>query len=367
MAIPEHFLKKTLISLLLLVCFAAFANDKKADSGNDEEATKVYSAGHELYQKRDFYEAAKKFEKSEILAESPAIKANSLVARIGAWRMCNMIRRELECINTLLDRYPEYADYKNLSDRIYEIGDRYYAGEREPSFWHLRWIPFLHDGDKTIEIYQKALERAPFAPAAARTRLRLAYLLDKDGKVKESIVQLRELIKNYQSAPEYRYAILALAEELFILSENGDGDGSIIKEAYEMLKLYQEKFPQTPEMEWVRLRILRYQDAQAQRLYDMAEYYTKHDRKDAARRYLANVLSEYPQSESAPAAEKKLIELDPSFTPGDFTEPPESRLPNLRTYQMPHEATRVLISPATDPDTHFLRIVPDLKGPEIVR
>ncbi len=364
---PEHLLKKIALLALLLLSCAAFADGEKASAGNDEEAAKVYSAGHELYSKRDFYEAAKKFEKSEILAESPAIKANSLVARIGSWRMCNMIRRELECINILLDRYPEYADYKNLSDRIYEIGDRYYAGEREPSFWHLRWIPFLHDGDKTIEIYQKALERAPFAPAAARTRLRLAYLLDKDGKVKESVAQLRELVKNYQTAPEYRYAILALAEELFILSENGDGDGTIIKEAYEMLKLYQEKFPETSEMEWVRLRILRYQDAQAKRLYDMAEYYTKHDRKDAARRYLANVLSEYPKSETAPEAEKKLIELDPSFTPGDFTEPPESRLPKLRAYQMPHEASKVLISPATDPDTHFLQIVPDLKGPEIVR
>ena len=184
----EHLLKKMLFASLLILCGVAFAGD--------DEAAKVYSEGHELYQKREFYEAAKKFEKSEILAESPAIKANSLVARIGAWRMCKMIRRELECINTLLDRYPEYSDYKNLSDRIYEIGDRYYAGEREPSFWHLRWIPFLNDGDKTIEIYQKALERAPFAPAAARTRLRLAYLLDKEGKVKDSIVQLREIVKN---------------------------------------------------------------------------------------------------------------------------------------------------------------------------
>ena len=134
-----------------------------------------------------------------------------------------------------------------------------------------------------------------------------------------------------------------------------------------MLKLYQKKFPDTPEMEWVRLRILRYQDAQAKRLYDMAEYYTKNNRKDAARRYLANVLSEYPQSESAPEAEKKLIELDPAFTPGDFSEPAESRLPKLNAYQMPHEASRVLISPATDHNTHFLQMVPDLKGPEVKR
>ena len=136
---------------LLFLIFSAIAVPLFAD---DSDAVKVYGEGHSLYEAHNYYQAAKKFELAEELAKSSNIKANSLVARIGAWKMCNMIYQEFKCIDTLLGRYPEYADYQLLSERIYEIGDRYYAGEREPAYWHLRRIPWLNNGDKTIEIYQ---------------------------------------------------------------------------------------------------------------------------------------------------------------------------------------------------------------------
>ncbi|MBR7119099.1 MAG: outer membrane protein assembly factor BamD [Lentisphaeria bacterium] len=331
---------------------------------DDSEAVKVYAEGHALYESGAYYDAAKKFELVEQLADSPAIKANSLVARIGAWKMCKMIFREFECINSLLTGYPEYSDYKLLSERIYEIGDRYYAGEREPAFWHLRWVPWLNDGDKTIEIYTKALERAPFSPSASRARLRLAYIYDKDGKVKESIVQLKRIISDHPKSEEYKYALLALAEALFISAEKGDGDGRLVQEAYDVLKTYEEKYPSSSEMSWVKRRILQYYDMQAQRLYDMAEYYEKNDRKDASKRYYADILAKYPQSKVSENAEKRLIELDPAFVPDGSVVEKESRLAELRAYKIPEEATRMLISPATDVNTHYLQPVMDLKGPQ---
>ena len=334
---------------------------------SDNTAAAAYSEGYSLYQNRDYYNAAKKFEESERQADSPAIKANSLLARAGAWKMCGMIYRELECIDALLTRYPEYADYKVQSERLFEIGDLYYAGTREPAYWHFRWIPWLNNGDKTIDIYKKALERAPFSPSAARARLRLAYLLDKDGRVKESIEHLRIIVKDFPKSEEYRYSILALAEGLFLRAEHGDGDGRLAKEAYEMLKLYEKKYPKTDEMTWVKRRILQYQDSQAQRLFEMAEYYERHNRKEASKRYYSNIISKYPLSKLAPDAEHKLIALDPTFTPGKFTKDPDSRLPQLRAYKIPQEASRVLISPGIDKNTHFLRPVMDLKGPEVTR
>ncbi|MBE6387781.1 MAG: outer membrane protein assembly factor BamD [Lentisphaerae bacterium] len=352
-------LLKTASAFLLISGAALFADDRSA--------AEAYSAGHAMYQNRDFYNAAKKFEESGRLATSPAIKANSLVARVGAWRMCGMIYRELECIDVLLSRYPEYADYKLLSERLYEIGDLYYNGQREPAYWHFRWIPWLNNGDKTADIYKKALERAPFSPSAARARLRLAYLLDQNGDIKGSIEHLRVIVKDFPKSKEYRYSILALAEALFIRAEHGDGDGRLAKEAYEMLKLYEKKYPKTSEMAWVKRRILQYQDTQAQRLYEMAEFYEKHNRKEASKRYYSNIISQYPLSQLAPQAEHKLIALDPAFTPGKFRQEPDSRLPQLRAYKIPQEASRVLISPATDRNTHFLRPVMDLKGPEVTR
>ena len=332
---------------------------------DDTEAVKVYGEGHAFYESGNYYQAAKKFEDAERLATSSAIKANSLVARIGAWKMCNMIYRELECIEKLLTGYPEYSDYKLLSERIYEIGDRYYAGEREPAYWHLRWIPWLNHGDKTIDIYRKALERAPYSSSAPRTRLRLAYLLDQDGKVKEAIAELRTLIKNHPECAEYKYSLLALAESLFIAAEKGDGDGRLAQEAYDTLKIFEQKFPGASEMSWVKRRLVQYSDMQAKRLCDMAEYYSKNNREDASKRYYADILAKYPGSTSAETAEKRLIELDPSYAPEGKKSDEASRQPALRAYRIPAEAARMLISPATDVSTHYLRPVMDLRGPEV--
>ena len=347
--------------LLIFAALSLFCGMLRAD---DAEAVKVYGEGHAFYEAGEYYKAAKKFEDVERLASSPAVKANSLVARIGAWKMCNMIYRELECIEKLLTGYPEYADYKLLSERIYEIGDRYYAGEREPAYWQLRWIPWLNNGDKTVEIYRKALERAPYSKSAPRARLRLAHLLDKDGRVKDSINELRALIKNHPMSAEYKYSLLALAESLFIAAEKGDGDGQLVQEAYDTLKLFEQKFPEASEMSWVKRRMLQYSDMQAKRLCEMAEYYAGNDRKEASKRYYADILAKYPESSSAAIAEKRLIELDPAYTPTGHQADEKSRQPALNAYRIPTEATRMLVSPAVDNSTHYLRPVMDLYGPE---
>lgn len=345
-------LKKTIVTLLSVLSVSLFADNA--------EATRVYDDGYKAYQEKKYYKAATMFEDAFILADSPTIRANCLRAQIGAWRMCEMPYREFKAIETLLSRYPEFADFKELVAREYAIGQSYYNGMREPAYWQLRWIPWLTGDNKCAEIYQQALKRAPFAPEAPAARLRLAHLLDEDGKIRESLEQYRLIIKDYPDSKEYRYALLALANGLIILSERGDGDGKYINEACDILKTFVSKYPNSPEMPWVQRQLVLYKDIQGKRYYDMACYYDKNGRTDAAKRYLAVVLKDYPDSTSAPEAEKMLVKLDKTFIPGDFVPPAGSRLPQLKTYKIPKEASRVLISPAEN--KQYLIAVPDLKG-----
>lgn len=342
---------------LLLILFACLAAAAVSASG-DAEATRVYEEGYKAYQSGRYYKAANLFEDARILAKSPTIRANCLRAQVGAWRMCEMPYREYKAIESLLNGYPEFANFKELVTREYEIGTAYYRGTREPAYWHLRWIPWLTDGNKCAEIYTQALKRAPFSPQAPSARLRLAHLLDEQGKNKDSVGQLRTIVKDYPDSPEYRYALLALANGLFIQAERGDGDGRYVNEAHDALALYSRKFPKTPEMAWVKRHLAVCKDIQSKRYYDMACYYDKNGKPDAARRYLAIVLRDYPESASAPEAEKLLVTLDKTFIPGDFVAEPDARLPRLRIYKIPEEAPRVLLTPGRGKN-HYLIPVPD--------
>ena len=348
-----------ILSVLWLLSVAAAA----ALFGDDAEATKLYEEGRKLYLDGAYYKSGKIFAEAEERATSNAVKANSLLAQIGAWRMCELYYREFKAIEKILTLYPEYADFATLVNREYELGDEYSRGKRDPAFWALRFIPWLVEEDHSEEILKRALERAPFSPFGPRAHLRLAYIYDQEGKVQDSIDQLREIVRDYPSSEQHKYAMLALAEGLLELSRRGDGDGAYIREAADVLARFKERYPKAEEEDWVRRKLLESKDIQAQRIYDMAEFYRKSGRKEAAERYLAKVVSEYPESLPAAQSEEELVELDKSFLPGDFLPDPESRLPKIRIYSLPEEAKRILVAPGSE-NHHNLLPIYDLKRKE---
>ena len=219
--------KRWLFAALLL---AAAPLALRAD---DTEAVELYREGRAAYDEQDYRAASKKFEEAELYAR----------ARIAALQMCRLPYQEFEAIERLLTGYPEYADFAALVRREYEIAKMYDDGVREPAFWSLRWIPWLVGDDKSIEIYRKALERAPFSENAPAARLRLAYLLDQEGQIKESLDELRRVIREFPDSPQCKWAYLALGNGLFELSRRGDGDARYAREAYDVFREFQNKYP----------------------------------------------------------------------------------------------------------------------------
>ena len=346
-------MKKHILLFLLLVFSATLFAAK------DAEAIKNYEKGYAAYQEGKYHQAAQLFEDTFLMTGNPTIKANCLRAQIGAWRMCEMPYKDFKAIEALLTAYPEFADFSGLVEREFEIATSYYNGTRQPAYYQLRWIPWLTDDNKCAEIFLQALKRAPFSPAAPAARLRLAHYLDQEHKTLESLEQYRLIIRDYPDSRESKYALLALAEGLFIMAERGDGDGRYITEAHEVLMTFRQKYPDAGETAWVDRKIAQYKNLQGQRLYDMARYYNDNGRGDVAGRYLASVLQDYPESSCAPDAEKLLVKIDKTFIPGDFRKQPASTKPVFRSYSLPADAKQVLINPG-EKGNHFLVPVPNI-------
>lgn len=330
-------------------------------AASDAEAEAKYSDGRKFYLAGEYRDAAKCFEESYILAASPAIRANSLLAQIGAYRMCGLYFEEFKAIELLLDKYVEYGNYQELVNRQFEIGNAFQQGKREPAFWALRWIPWLVGPDHTEEIYSKTLRRSPYAPQAPQTLLRLAYWYEMEGETKKSLETLRKLLKDHPNAEEAPYAMLALGNGLLEIARcGGDGDGVLVNESLKLLHAYSAGKKDAPELNFAKRKIAEARDIQAETLREMAEYYRRSGRSDVAARYLAKLVQNFPESRPAAEAEKKLSELDNTYLPGDFSPEPEARLMPIHAYSIPVEAERELISPL-NPGSHYLLPVPDLK------
>ena len=245
--------------------------------------------------------------------------------------------------------------------REYELGDLYFRGKREPAFYAMRMIPWLNGPDKTVDIYTAALKRAPYASHAPSARLRLAFIYDQKGEVKKSLNELRIVEQRFPDSSAYKLALLALGYGCYELAMRGDGDGRYAAECAEMSRKFLKKYPGDPSEVMVKRNLQRIRDIQAQRLYEMAEFYRKQGRSEAAGRYLARVVREYPETDIAPKSENELAGLDKTFVPGDFPRKGGPRFERYKGFAIPAEAESILLVPG-EKGNHNLLPVPDLKN-----
>lgn len=330
-------------------------------SADDAEATKCYQKGLELIKSKKYYDALKSFKDAETEAKSATIKANSILAQIGAAKLAGLPWREFELLELLLTNYPEFADVSSAVKREYELGDLYFQGKREPAFYAMRSIPWLVGPDKTAEIYAAALKRAPYSSHAPSARLRMAFIYDQKGEIDKSLNELRIVEQKFPESPSYKLALLALSYGCYELALRGDGDGRYAMECAEMSKKFLQKYPGDPSAVMVKRNLQRIRDVQARRLYDMAEFYRRQGRKEAAGRYLARVVREYPETTIAPKSENKLADMDKTFVPGDFPAEGGPRYERYKSFALPQEAENILLF-SEEKGGHNLLPIPDLKA-----
>ena len=342
---------RSMLTALLAVLFAGFSL-----TADDAESTRLAERAAEQQKSSSWRDAAKSFEEAEVAADDAQLKLNSLIGAAESWRKTGMLYQEFQTIEKILQRYPTLCDFERWSDREFEIAKAFADGHRDPSFWQLRFIPWLTDKDRTAEVGEKALEHAPFSRHAAELRLLLALHYDGEGKTDDAIRQLRKLVRDYPDSLQYKYGLLGLGEMLSYRAARGDGDGRLNREATALFEEFRKRYPDATELPYVEQCILKGKDIQSERLLGIARFYDRTGRKEAAQQYLNEVLKEFPDSRSAAASEALLVKIDREYTPETF--PPEVKPRTLTSPRraIPTEDAPLLIAPENSGGKYLLPI-----------
>lgn len=325
-------------------------------AADDAESSSLAQRAAEHGKAGNWRDAALAWEEAEFTAEDPQLKLNSLVGAAEAWRKAGMLYKEFGIIEKILLHYPTRCDFDRWTDREFAIARAFDDGHRDPSFWHLRFIPWLTDPDRTAEVGEKALKHAPFAGPAADFRLRLALYYDAEGKSDDAIRHLRTLIRDFPEAKQHKYALLGLGEMLFFRSQRGDGDGQLTREAMAVFEEFRKRYPNAKEMPYVEQCILKAKDIQSKRLLGIAQFYNRTGRKQAAQQYLNEVLKDYPDSQSASESERLLVKIDREYMPETFLPEVKPRTLTSPRRAMPEEDRRLLIAPENSGGKYLLPI-----------
>lgn len=328
--------------LLAMLFFNAAFLPLQAD---DAESSTVFSKALKAFNDQEYVDAAELFASAEHKASSVELKVKAALREVDSYRKAGYRGKEFDAIEKVIRRYPSHVDYKKLVDREYALGDAYFRGYADPAFWSLRFIPFLTDKDRMFEIYEAALKHAPFSPAGADARLRLAVRYLKKNENDKALKLLKEIIRIYPNTETARYAMLELGNAFSEMSLAGDGDGKHFDEAMSIFKEFKEKYPNLSENEWIKHSEAKARNAYAQRLHNIASFYHREGRDEPAAAYLMEVMRRFPDTKSAAESEKLLTLIDKSYFPEKIAPAVVPEYPKYETLKFPEEQRKLLLAP----------------------
>jgi outer membrane protein assembly factor BamD (BamD/ComL family) len=323
-------------SLLMLAAFAS-----------DQEANAFLSQGRDKEKAGSYRRAASRYMDAHFMADSSILRGNLLIAAARANRKAKLYGEEFDCLERLIREHLSEINFTQIMDREYAIGDLFFAGHRDLA---VSWIPFIKEKDRTLEIYEAALNHAPCHPRAAEIRLRVSRIYIDDQKPDKAIPHLREIPKLHSGSPSAKYAMLELCSLLYQMAERGDGDGSYSRQTIEACDNYLKEFPGTPEVDWVKITRQKARNGIASRIYSVGSFYYKQGKPELAEKYLADVVKNYSNTESAAASENLLAKIDEEF------EVPPGQKARYRPYR------QILKPEAIPPEDEPIMVTPEHSG-----
>ena len=257
---------------------------------DDAEANTLFTEGRALEKQEKFRRAAGRYMDARLMADSPVLKGNALIAAARAYRKAGLYGDEFDCLQKLIKEHLGGIDFAQVVDREYKIGDEFFKGHRDVA---VSWLPFIKKGDRTMEIYEAALKNAPCSAQAGESRLRLARMYIDEQKPDDAIRHLNETAKLYPGSESAQYASLELSSLLLQMAERGDGDNSYSRQAIEAFDNYLKTYPDSPEVPWVKKAREKVLNLMAKRIHAVGAYYHRTGQDEIAERYLADVVKNY--------------------------------------------------------------------------
>ena len=327
-------MKKILSGLFLAAVFLLAASDT--------EGNNFFTRGRDKEKEGSFRKAAACYMDAHFAADSSVLRGNALIAAARAYRKAELYGAEFDCLQKLLREHLNGINFTQVTERIYAVGDLYFAGHRD---LFADWLPFIKREDRTFEIYEAALAAAPCFPRAAETRLRLARLYIDDQKVLKALEHLRAIRKLHSDKPAGKFAMLELCSLLSQMSERGDGDNSYSRQAIEACDEYSKLYGASPENQYVVKIRQQVRNRIAARLRSTGSYYYKSGKKALAERYLANVVRDYADTESAVPSEDLLARINSEYDVPSRSVPVKKAVERFRTVPIPEEDQPIMVTP----------------------
>jgi tetratricopeptide (TPR) repeat protein len=262
--------------------------------------------GEQSESRGDYRAAAKAYKKSRLYALDNRTRAALLLREAECYALDEDPYDAFEAYKTLVESFPLHTPYDRVIPRLRQLAGDFEAGRGS-------WFG-IRNRTKAIEVYEVVLQETPVGSGAIQDSLTLGGLLTAADRSPEAIVVYREALRRFPGDPMAPQLRLELGRLLAEDARAGDGDGQVARQAVRELRAFAQAKPDDPARADADFLLSLVDQRRADALYDLARFYLRpaHRREPAARRYLNDLIRDYPNTTAASEASVLLASLGPA-------------------------------------------------------
>lgn len=216
------------------------------------------------------------------------------------------IEDSFEAYDQFLARFQGSGLYSSALARQTAMAQAAADGDVKSSFLGLKTKLSL---DKTVEMLGKVRDHAPASRAASRAQFTIGELYEAKKKSKEAIDAYRQLVRDQPQAPEAPEALFRVGKIYMVEADRGNQNQANLDLAREAFNDYLIQYPGHSRAGEARQLIKALGGRDLQRSFDIAEFYLKTDKPEAAKVYYRDILKRTEYGELHDAAKARLAEL----------------------------------------------------------
>jgi outer membrane assembly lipoprotein YfiO len=234
--------------------------------------------------------------------------AKSQFAIGWAYEKRGNIQKALEEYYKVAENYPYSSEeISKMIEAEYRLGNVLLTREGGDTWQKIS--TFEGNYESAVKVFEHAIKISPFSEKAPEMQYKIGEAYFKAKKYEEAITEYKKVIEIYKESEWVDDAIFELGLVSETQSQSTTYDETKTQEAIKWYSEYLEKYPEGENAARVKEKLVTLSDKKSKKLFETGEYYEKNGEKESALIYYKRVLKDFPETQWAEKARKKIEEL----------------------------------------------------------
>jgi outer membrane assembly lipoprotein YfiO len=208
----------------------------------------------------------------------------------------------------VLEKYPRIANYHDVTQRQFEIANKFLAGK-----WFKLWgyIPIFPSMDRTAEMYVKIVKSGPYSDIGPQAQLKIGAARERQAHYAQAVKAYELAADRYHDRPEvaaealYRQGMAYRKQ-----AQTAEYDQSTAGQAIATFTDFMTLYPNDARAAEAQKIIGTLRTEQARGDFQTAKFYEKYKKWNGARTYYNEVVNEDPNSAYAEESRRRIESLN---------------------------------------------------------